>query len=691
MRGIEIYAGRAYPKLMSFSGWLRGTIIVLFVATVACGEEDGNAGDDCVPACSVGESCVNGACVADMGDAGARDGGPAVTVVGLTVTPTAARVLSEDGARPTVAFSFVAQMSDGTTMPATLDSAEVDPVLLGTYTATAGVFTASGRVGGDGQLIGRLGGFQAVASINVMLRQSIFESGTSTETVELFEQPGVDDPTRNADVVYPLDGAVMPQNVAPANVQWMRSATGDAFRITLRKPNAEVLTYYQQDADPSFSRSWIVDLDAWRRIAQTEPSEPAVLTVDRYEAASQQVVVGRPIQMRFPPAALLGSVYYWDIARGRIVRIPDGTTTPEEFMPNPRLNCVGCHSVSPNGRYMAGRLGPGENQGGVYDLTRDLTGNPPPGEYTETSTVTWWFSSWNPAGDRLVVSYREQAADRALRLLDPFLGRYITSADATLPSGAVTHPDWAPDGASIAYIGDANNWGGQNTTGNIYILEVTGRDTFGASAQIVDGTAVPGTPAGNAANYPSFSPDSQKIAFAHGTSSRSENGQSALYLVNPDGTGLVRLDNACGGADTSDNFQPRFSPFEEGGYYWMSFLSRRDYGNELVGTRGRRLQQVWVSAIRVGASSTDDPSAVPYWLPGQRTTSRNISAYWAARACRDLGEACGVDAECCSGACSDDGMCEDIAECREVGQSCTDSSQCCNGVLCIDDACGGGL
>ena len=586
-------------------------------------------------------------------------------------------------------FTFTVELSDGTTVGAEAASFAVEPSLLGTFTATSGVFRASGRVGGDGRIIAALDGFRAEAEVHIELREEILIGETSTDTVERFDTPGIDDASRRADVVYPLDNAVMPQSVPPASIQWMRAAPGDAFRVTLRKPNVEVTAYFAQDAEPNFDRSWTVTRDAWRRITQTEPARTATLTVDRYEAASGEVIIGRPINMRFPKAALLGNVYYWDIERGRIVRIPDGSAESEEFMPTPPLDCVGCHTVSRDGRYMAGRHGGGDNLGGVYDLTADLTSNPPPSLYTITSTVTWWFSTWNPTGDRMMVSYQETDAARALRLMDPFTGRYIGSADAQLPTGEVTHPDWSPDGATVAYVGDANSWGGENTTGNVYILEVTGPDTFGASTQIVDGTTVPGPPSGDAASYPSFTPDAQRLAFAHGTSSRSENGQSALYIVNADGSGLVRLDTACGGVDTTNNFQPRFSPFAEGGFFWMSFLSRRDYGNELAGTRGTQRQQIWVSAIRIDAADSEDPSSVPYWLPGQQTSSRNISAYWAPRACRDIGETCGLDTDCCSGVCGADNVCDTFNACRRLGESCTASAQCCDDVLCIDDRCGG--
>jgi hypothetical protein len=211
---------------------------------------------------------------------------------------------------------------------------------------------------------------------------------------------------------------------------------------------------------------------------------------------------------------------------------------------------------------------------------------------------------------------------------------------------------------------------------------------------VMTGTTPQGLPMGAAANYPTWSPDSGVIVFAHGNSSRSETGWSALYLMKRDGSGLVRLDNASGGPGGIYSYQPRFSPFSQDGYFWLSHLSRRDYGNSEAGTRGTLRQQIWVSAIKVNPASGEDPSEVPFWLPGQNTQSLNISAYWAPRACRGDGEGCGVDAECCSRDCDPDEMggnvCSPISgRCSGLGEPCANHEQCCDQVLCIDGTCGG--
>jgi len=241
-------------------------------------------------------------------------------------------------------------------------------------------------------------------------------------------------------------------------------------------------------------------------------------------------------------------------------------------------------------------------------------------------------------------------------------------------------------------VTNLDQWGGAFTRGDIATIDVPAPDTLGAARTIHSGAALAGdVPAGNADAYPTWTPDSARIAFAHGSGARSENQQSALYLMNRDGSGVVRLDAA--NAEDTTSFQPRFSPFDQGGYFWLSFLTRRDYGNASVGTRGSGLQQIWVTAIRKDAAAGSDPSAVPYWLPGQRTTSRNISAFWAPRPCREDGESCSVGSECCGGDCrpGEDGelVCAPPPpeRCRMAGETCSTTADCCESLECVGRVC----
>lgn len=674
---------------------MRRLLPLSLLVAAACGGDDDGPSRSCTTTaeCPAGQICLDNFCVDNdtpdaTTDVPGVDVGPAPTLESIRIVPDMAELTSIDGSMPEQDFDVEAVFSDGSTGAITNALFEIDPLSLGDIDPVSGTFIANGLIGGAATITATASGLSATAMLSVRLERNIIGPGASTDTPALFDAPPVMDEARRAGLVYPIDGAVMPQNVYPADVQWLVGTTGDAFRITLEKPSAIVRAYLVDDG--TLGNHWLVDTAAWRALAQSDPDDVASVTVDRVDSATSEHVAGSAISVRFARAALTGSVYYWDIARGRIIRIDDGTADRVEFMPNPQLGCVGCHTVSPSGRYMAGRLGGGENTGTVYDLTTDLTGNPPPTIFP-VSTLNWWFSSWSPDETRLVVSQQEGGGPNQMAIYDPIAGTQVPVTGA-LPNN-MTHPAWSPDGTQIAYVTNIGptEWGGINTLGDIAVIDVTAPDTFGGTTILQRGTDLAGDmPPGNASSYPTWSPDSALISFAHGNGSRSDTHQSALYLMNRDGTNVVRMDAASPGID---NYQPRFSPFQEGGYYWMSFLSKRDYGNTVVGTRGANRQQIWVTAIRTDAAPGEDASSPPYWVSGQNTASQNISAYWAPRPCRPDGESCTVGSECCGGDCrpDDEGMlvCSPPPpeRCRLEGETCGSTDDCCEGLECFGNVC----
>lgn len=660
---------------------------VLLFAGCASGVPERRTGD-----ASIDGATTDGASNSDMSTTHGSD------VLSVVLDPPAAEVTSTNGSVETKQFHAIATLRDGSSMTLTTGEWALDNLSIGGINSGNGLFTASAFIGGVGTItftdFGAGGAvLTATATITVNLATTIMGPGAVATTPDLFAgATTIDDAMRNANLVYPLDNAVMPQNVFPANLQWTRGALHDSFRVTLSKPHMQVVAYLGFDV-PTFGLNWLVDTAAWRALAQTDQDDDMSIVVDRAVFGSTDVVKSNTRHVRFARAALTGSIYYWNIAAGRIERIDDGEGTHTDFLPHPPVandgnRCVGCHSVSNSGRYMAGRLGGSDNIGGVFDLTTDLTADPAPTVWPTTvrpDSAHWWFSTWSPDDTRLMVEQNLR-----MGVLDPMTGMTVATLGTPLPTSQTTHPNWSRDGNNIAVTTHANMWGGGNTTGDIALIPYTGPDTFGEMHVIHTGTSLPG---GSADSYPSFAPDSSHIAFAHGSGSRSESETSSLYYMKTDGSGVVRLDNACGGATTLDNYQPRFSPFTAGGYYWMSFLSKRDYGNGRVGTLGANRQQIWVAAISVSGTDGEDASAVGYWLPGQDTTSQNIAAYWAPRPCRVDGEGCDVGSECCGGDCrpGTDGVpvCAPPPEedCRNEGQTCSSDADCCEPFTCFGHVC----
>lgn len=343
---------------------------------------------------------------------------------------------------------------------------------------------------------------------------------------------------------------------------------------------------------------------------------------------------------------------------------------------------------------MAGRMGGGDNFGTVFDLTANLSTDPPPSLFG-ISQQKWWLSTWSPREDRLVVT--TGPSPTGFSLLNPMTGALVQPLGAGLPANNVTQPAWSPDGTAVACVSDVSDWGVDYTDGTISLIPVTAPDTFGAMQPLLSGTspAIPNrTPNHRAPTYPVWTPDSQRIVFAQGVSARSSMEPANLYIMRRDGTDVRELAKANGGLSLS--FEPRFSPFDSGGYYWLAFLSRRNYGNAQAGTQGTNREQIWVTAIKKNPMPGEDPSEVGYWLPGQSAQSRNISAYWAARACRSTGATCSVNSECCTNECrppsgGGPSVCSPPPAnmCRVQGQSCSMTTDCCAMLTCTNNVCSG--
>jgi dipeptidyl aminopeptidase/acylaminoacyl peptidase len=298
-------------------------------------------------------------------------------------------------------------------------------------------------------------------------------------------------------------------------------------------------------------------------------------------------------------------------------------------------------------------------------------------------------ATFDPTATRLVASVGNQ-----LFLMDADTGNRITPAGTPLPTAAAAHPSWSPDGTAVAYVSNTNGgWAVDFTRGDLSLIPVSAPDTFGASATIL--TGAPLTIA-----RPTWSPDSQWIAFQHGAHSRafedpggapSIRRDATIRMVRRDGSGVTDLTALNGGATNS--YYPTFSPFDEGGYFWLAFFSTRDYGNAEVGTRGTGRRQLWVSAISSSPLDGADPSRPAYWLPQQNVASQNMAAFWAEEPCRAEGRTCAVSAECCSGFCRErDGVAicvpPDDVPCSMVGEACGSDADCCEGAgTCLGGVC----
>jgi hypothetical protein len=617
------------------------------------------------------------------------------------------------------------------------DRTELDPAMVAFqiddsrigWIDEAGEFQSGPRSAGIAQLTATYMALRANAAIEITRNGVVTAGGATMADATLFETT-VTDEAAQANVVYPLDGVMMPQDVYPATIQWMRGAPGDVFRMRFRGTHLSVDVLYR-DGTPA-TRAWLVDSPLWRLLAHG--TDPISLTVDRYESSSSRAIEGASLAMQFAPGVLRGSIYYWEVSSNTIQRIKHGEPDRQLFAGGSAGGgCIGCHTITPDGRTIAARVGAADNYGAFFDTAVI------PAPSRRDASAYWYFSSFSPSGERLIVD----TAGMSLELVDAATGAYVPSASSTLPRSRSANPAWAPSGDRIAYVAniDRNYRPGFDSyqDGDLAILPVTGPDTFGAPTVVVEASVLesPTLAPYRCINQPTWAPDSNLLVFAAGPYSNTSwpNALYATRIGESSATPPVRLDRAMGGparvyedvprsgcafppttmscchdvyhgawstddsvcvmSETDVDGSPRFSPFHQGGYFWLVFTSRREYGNDVVGSprggfgsgRPSSNAQLWIAAI--DPSREFDPSFAPYWLPGQDVNGSNIDAQWATTACRSTGESCDVDGDCCSDVCSAAGVCTPPPPdaCRLAGETCSESADCCEGLACVGRLC----
>lgn len=141
------------------------------------------------------------------------------------------------------------------------------------------------------------------------------------------------------------------------------------------------------------------------------------------------------------------------------------------------------------------------------------------------------------------------------------------------------------------------------------------------------------------------------------------------------------------------NFYPTVSPVAAGGYFWVFFTSKRNYGNvQATDTADGHSEskKIWVSAIDIDAAPGTDPSHPAFLLPGQELESGNSRAFASLEACRAETDSCKSGIDCCCGYCTDNRCeCKKTTACSKLNERCSSAADCCDSHLyCIGGYCG---
>ena len=637
--------------------------------------------------------------------------GGSTPVSSITIDPPSATIVVANGMSKPVTFKALGP--NGSPVGASWSFDRPDLALV---TPGGGVLKANDQNGGTGTLTATVGTAKATAIVNVQVGVVQNPAGLSPGDQAKLDAPGGGS---SGTLLYPYDKTMFARGIVAPDLMWSGGGAGDAYLVHLHEAGYDAKLYVK--ADPP-SAVTIPD-DVWAALTASNAGED--VTVDVVRLAGGMALAPMHSTWKIAQGSLRGTIYYWAVNQGQLMRIGPGAKSPslvfdsgastDPGTPAPigytptsppwqdngaGKKCVACHTVSKDGstlasvfsRSMPGSTGPW----GAVDLATSKVTRV--GEWTQDVD----FEALTPDGKKLVAN----TTDMKLHLVDVASGAPLASGlDAF--TDKVADPAFSPDGKLLAFSGNAI--GGYPVEFSSSSLDVIAFDGAGFGARQ---TIVPA--AGKALAFPSFSPDSQWLVYQKGDYSRAKytnaamqnvHGNDDLYVVDvAKKVGEVALDraNGVGYLDAKNQhltYQPTVNPIAVGGYFWVVFVSPRDYGNKMVAKSDptyENRKQLWVAAVDASPKPGVDPSHPAFLLKGQDLTTTNMSGYWTLEPCKSIGNTCNEGFECCTGFCRADAngkpTCVDppVNTCAQTGEKCAAGGDCCGaagGIECVGGFC----
>jgi hypothetical protein len=689
------------------------------------------------------------------GDPDGGDGGP--TLGALAITPTNPILAVTSGTAVTQQFTVIGTFSDGHTEDVTgLAIFSIDDTRLGLF-GGGSMFTSSTEVGGTSYVRARIGTTSVSTPITVRLERKVPDSssgsaGLPSDPGSMFGGAADPDASHKPKIVYPNNGVMVPPNLGQLEIHFLpNNDAATLFELAFTNAITDVRVYLRcyMPTDVSLpsgvSRGCIYtpEEQVWKFLAESNRGGNQVkLTVRATDdSGNGPVSTSDPIAIQFARAEIKGALYYWTTSGGTaVMRYDFAGTGPQKANPvlkashiTTSVSCVGCHALSRNGKKLVAEVnGQGDGRLALVDLsTHDPADAGVP--LAQSGIKLSNFESWNPDGSKFVGTYADTGATRYGLMM--FSGDNAAFESEIANTGTKTnpanHPDWSPDGNTIAYM--SMGLAGTNQRSFKGSIKMVTAKTGGGWNDPV--TVVPAQ-TGKNRYYPAIAPDNSFLVYNESTCPTA--GADAETHCNGDTdpsarlwaakleSGATRVElaraNQGGPLDTRTNLTnsyPKWSPFVTRGnlgdtsrLMWLTFSSSRNYGLRVMPSatgENDRATLLWMAAVDPDkVAQGQDPSYPAFALPFQDLKTSNHIAQWAqylvSNGCSTDTEACGEGVgTCCNGLqcvqknqdppipCDVAGacLCQPIPTCAPSFEKCSAAQPCCDGTRCLDDATGG--
>jgi hypothetical protein len=480
--------------------------------------------------------------------------------------------------------------------------------------------------------------------------EPIIDTGAPSDAPDLFGDPSIGTPGGPC-IAEPANGTLLPKKFLRQRFRLVPANGENLFEIRLSAPSVDhdLVAY-------TTSTTWIVPQQYWDAMNVALIDQPIEYKV-RAAQYNGTTIVGEPTMsatgtFRIAPVDAPGTIVYWTSGPGGNTTAFKGFNIGDETVHDVMgpsavgggVMCVGCHTSTPDGMYVAFSANPTETDGrNAHVDMRTLDGTvvqPPfltsaakaliarsPNQQAPFYSAAHWSSgdhkmlSMYPVGGTPSIIWTDL---EATSMAEGTGWGVVARNGDTGQAGAGA---WSHDGTTIAYTSAPLITSGMNVdNGHSDIYTVPYNGGAGGGAGKLAGASDPNY----SESYAAFSHDDAFIAFVRVPAAENpyDNASAEVYLV-PSGGGVpTRLmandPMECTTAVSPGvaNSWPKWSPTVEligsTRYYWLTFSSKRQPG----GT-----PQIYV----VPATAEPNGTLTTYpaiYLWNQPSTERNHTPAW---------------------------------------------------------------
>ncbi|GDX83532.1 hypothetical protein LBMAG42_53430 [Deltaproteobacteria bacterium] len=544
-------------------------------------------------------ACLLVGCDAPAGGGSTEGGGD---VVSIRVEPPEVTLETVTGSPVEQTFQAIATFSDGDEGVLDLVSWELSNASVGLIDSR-GLFTSVDSNGGEATVTATFLDKVGSAELHLTHHTEYIEEGVSADGAAALGEASSGE--AGLTITYPFEGTTLPRNLEGLKVLWEGGNSTDLVRLQFASSLESVDVY-------TTGVGWTVPVDVWEAVSAT--NRRGSLTIKAFSASWDGANLGpvlesEPVSVTVNRFDTSGSVLYWSTADTAIMRIVAGAAEVQRFYPKEATTqCFGCHEISEGRQWMVVTK---DGVNGTYQVLDVADPENPTILYDTIDAKRMTFHALSPDGQKIL-----GVLNGALVVYD--LGTNTFVATVTPDEHRYTHPNWSPDGTRIVATRAVGAMMSDMAVSGTEVVTATwdGSKLNNLEVLIADEPGV-------SFYYPAFSPDGEWVVFNRSTGDCYADDDAELWLVAVSGGAPVRLD-AANGVGAMRNSLARWAPLPDDDVLWLAFSSRQEQG-----AASGAASQIWVTAIdpelmRVGY----DPSAAPYWLPGQAVYSDNHLPVW---------------------------------------------------------------